>query len=146
MSEHRELMREQLSPEEYASYLAFGDEDTGEAPVPPEFIKDDDDQVWFVSGGNKCVGCEFCNWHNGMDAVYAVGSSTVANVGVPVEVLKDAITLLEACDPDNEYDRAERDHLIVLSKAAVLAEPSKEVQYAYDIEITKYDELTDGED
>jgi len=126
------MQREDMSIDEYASYLAFGG-DTGESPIPGEFIHDDDGTIWFVSGGSQCVGSAFCNWHNGMDAVYAVGSSTIANVGIDCETLEEALDILERIDVfDSEYDKVERDWLVELGRAALAAAPSESVQYVYE--------------
>jgi len=125
------MKREDMSIDEYASYLELGG-DTGESPIPGEFIRDDD-KVWFVSGGSQCVGSAFCNWHNGMDAVYAVGSSTIANVGIDCETLEEALNILERIDVfDSPYDKVERDWLVELGRAAIAAKPSESVQYVYE--------------
>lgn len=131
-----EPQEEFATPDEYASFLRFGNEEgTRESPIPGEFIKDEDGTIWFVSGGSQCVGCAFCHWHSGMDAVYAVGSSTIANVGIDVEILEEAVSLLEAIDPsklDSPYDDVERLWLIELSKAAIDAQPSESMQSVYE--------------
>jgi len=120
-----------MTIDEYACYLAYGT-DTEESPIPGEFIRDDG-RVWFVSGGSQCVGCAFCNWHSGMDAVYAVGSSTIANVGIDCETLDEALDILERIDVfDSEYDRVERDWLVELGRAAINAQPSESVQYVHE--------------
>ena len=126
--------RETMSTDEYASFLAFGSEDgRTESPIPGDFIKDEDDKVWFVSGGSQCVGCEFCNWHSGMDAIYAVGSSTIANVGIDCKTLEEAADLLARISKfDCEHDRVERDWLVELSRAAIAATPSESVQSVYE--------------
>lgn len=126
--------REEMSVEDYASFLAFGSEDgCTESPIPGEFIHDFDGRIWFVSGGSLCVGCAFCDWHNGMDAVYAVGSSTIANAGIDCDTLQDAVDLLKRIDQfDSPYDRVERDWLVELAEAALAASPSNDVQYVYE--------------
>jgi translation elongation factor EF-4 len=122
------MEREDMTIDEYAGYLAFGDEN-GESPIPGEFIHDTDGVVWFMSGGSQCVGSAFCEWHSGVDAVYAVGSSTIANVGINCDTLRDAIGILEQIDMfDSDYDRVERDWLVELGRAALNAQPSESVQ------------------
>lgn len=125
------MEREEMTVENYAVFLAYGSEDgTEESPIPGEFIHDYEGLVWFVSGGGQCVGSAFCMWHSGMDAVYAVGSSTIANVGIDCDTLLKAVNLLESIEEfDSAYDRVERDWLVELSRAAIQAMPSDEVQY-----------------
>lgn len=123
-----------VEPSDYGNWLRFGD-DRGESPIPGDFIHDLDGRVWFVSGGSQCVGCAFCNWHSGMDAVYAVGSSTIANVGIDCETLQTAVELLEAIDPDrldSPYANEERLWLIELGRAALAATPSDDLQTVYE--------------
>ena len=67
-----------------------------------------------------------------MDAVYAVGSSTIANVGIDADTLEMAVCLLENAKPDNAWDAAERDWLVELSRAALAAEPSDSVRSVYE--------------
>lgn len=123
------IYREEMTPDEYYEYLAYGDPETGESPIPGEFTHDFEGRVWFVSGGNECVGSAFCQWHSGMDAIYAVGSSTIANVGIDCDTLQEAVDLLESISYfDSDYDRVERDWLVELSKAAIKAMPSDDVQ------------------
>ena len=128
------MNREEMTIDEYESFLAFGASDgSDESPIPGEFIHDFEGLVWFVSGGSQCVGSAFCQWHSGMDAVYAVGSSTIANVGIDCDTLGDAVELLKAVTIfDSEYDRVERDWLVELAEAAIAATPSDDVQYVYD--------------
>lgn len=119
-------------PEEYQSRLLFGDDDS-EAVIVPEF-KRDEDEVWFVSGGSQCFGCQLHQWHSGMDAVYAAGSLVAAKKGVPLEVLQDAIDLLkhsgtQALGREEPYAAAHADALVQVMEAALKAEPSDEVQY-----------------
>jgi len=132
----KEPCEEFITAEDYAEFLRFGNEEgTRSSNIPGEFIKDEDGTIWFVSGGSQCVGSAFCHWHSGMDAVYAVGSSTIANVGIPSHILRDAVDLLEAIDPtklDSPYDDVERLWLIELGKAALDAEPSEEMQQVYE--------------
>lgn len=123
-------MIERMSLEEYAEFLRFDSEST----IPGEFIKDKDGTIWFSSGGSECVGCAFCNWHSGMDAVYAVGSSTIANVGIDSETLQQAVDILCSLDGNEEIpdqDHIERKWLIELSLAALDADPSEEMQTVY---------------
>lgn len=129
-----EEIRERFdSPDEYGDYLRFGGAD-GWSPIPGEFIKDYE-RIWFVSGGSQCVGSAFCKWHNGMDPIYSVGSCTIANIGVTPEKLEEAVMILEAMDGFNlidKYDHEERKWLIELSRAALSASPSDDVQFVYE--------------
>lgn len=128
------IERETMSAAEYAEFLAYGSEDgCTESPIPGEFIKDEDGKVWFVSGGSQCVGCAFCMWHSDMDAVYAVGSSTIANVGIGCDILQAAVDLLKRINLfDCEHDKVERDWLVTLSEAAIAAKPSESLQMVYE--------------
>lgn len=126
--------RETLTVEEYAEFLAYGNEEgTYESPIPGDFIHDYEGKIWFSSGGSQCVGSAFCQWHSDMDAVYAVGSSTVANVGVNLSTLQDAVDLLKQIDVfDSEHDRVERDWLVELSEAALRSSPSDDLQSVHE--------------
>ena len=125
------MSRESMTVDEYYELLAFGDE-SGESPIPGEFVHDKEGKIWFVSGGSECVGCAFCNWHSGMDAVYAVGSSTIANVGIDCDTLQDAVDLLKSINLfDSDYDRIERDWLVELSQVALSSAPSNDIQLVH---------------
>jgi hypothetical protein len=119
--------------------MLWGDENGYDRPICPEFLRDKD-CVWFVRGGGECFGEQLCQWHSGMDAIYAAGSSTIAGYGVPLEVLKEAIELMDrnamaaSCDQDEPwcparpYDAAHARVLSAVMKAALKAPPSDEVQ------------------
>lgn len=44
---------------------------------------------------DEAIGTRLCQWHDGMDAIYAVGSSAIALHPVPPNVVRDAVSLLE---------------------------------------------------
>ena len=121
------------SVEEYEDRLLYGMPDTGEDSGICRDFKRDSDKVWFVSGGSECFGQELCQWHNNCDAIYAAGSSTISNVGVPLTVLEDAIPLMDhnalcADASGDEYNAAHARCLAKVMKAALAAKPSEEVQ------------------
>lgn len=125
--------------EEYESRLLWGDENGNDRSICPDFLRDKD-CVWFVRGGGECFGEQLCQWHNSMDAIYAAGSSTIAGHGVPLDVLEEAIRLMDhnamsaAHDQDEPwcrarpYDAAHARALSAVMKAALKASPSDEVQ------------------
>jgi hypothetical protein len=44
---------------------------------------------------DESIGTRLCQWHSGMDAIYAVGSSAIAYHPVPPSVVRDAVDLLD---------------------------------------------------
>ena len=124
---------------EYEDRLLYGEPDTGmDIGICREFVRDKD-RVWFASGGDECFGQELCQWHSGMDAIYAAGSSTIANVGVPLDVLEEAIQLMDRNAKEAQagqpgvalpypYEAAHARCLSLVMKAALDAQPSEEIQ------------------
>jgi hypothetical protein len=117
--------------EEYESRLLWGDENGNDRAACPDFVRDED-CVWFVRGGGECFGQQLCQWHSGIDWVYAAGSSTIAGHGVPLDVLEGAIQLMDrsamVADQDRPYDAAHARAISAVMKAALKASPSEEVQ------------------
>jgi hypothetical protein len=125
--------------DDYYERLLWGDEDGNDHSICPDFLRDVD-AVWFVRGGSECFGEQLCQWHKDMDAIYAAGSSTIAGYGVPLDVLKEAIRLMdqrataasydqdEPWCPARPYDAAHARALSAVMKAALEAKPSEEVQ------------------
>jgi len=44
---------------------------------------------------SESIGTRLCQWHNGMDEIYVVGSNAIANHPVPPNVVRDVVDLLE---------------------------------------------------
>lgn len=128
-------------PGQYFERLFYGDDSSGSV-IQRDFVRTKTG-VWFVSGGgNQCFGCQLHQWHNNMDAIYAAGSLVVANMEVPLDVLRDAIDLLQrAVDSDRsdlaaseewQFSRMHGKALLAVMKAALKAKPSADHQTAAD--------------
>lgn len=134
------------SVEDYEARL-LGSE--GEPVIPTDFVRDED-QVWFVCGGpfSDGFGGAMCQWHDNMDAIYAVGSSVIASQPAALDVLEEAIALMRrnvmvseqrAADVYTSedgrkqalYGAAHAQVLLDIMEAALAASPSEEPQ-SYD--------------
>ena len=128
------------SPEDYFHRLLYGEVDgSGESVIAKDFVRSKSG-VYFVrgGGGETCFGGHLCQWHNGTDAIYAAGSSTIAGKEVPLDVLSDAIDLMESnvskdreVSSNNDEWEFSRQHglaLLNVMKAALNAAPSEEPQ------------------
>lgn len=119
------------STDDYYARLISDESRGGEAWIPQDFVRTETG-AWFAS---PQFGEWMCHWHNNMDKVYAVGSSVIANHEVPLEVLADAITLMERnyldkVHRDELFDAVEAQVLIQVMTAALSAKPSTEPQQA----------------
>lgn len=119
------------SPDDYYARLVSGEPDRGEPWIPMDFVRTKTG-AWFASPD---FGSWLCHWHSGMDRVYAAGSTVIANLEVPLDVLEDAINLMER----NQREKIERGELhdamealalVGVMQAALNAKPSEEPQYA----------------
>lgn|GEM_PF-4308324 len=61
------------------------------AAIQKAIIAKRSEEIYF----DESIGNRLCQWHGGMDAIYAVGSSAIAHQPVPPTVVQDAISLLE---------------------------------------------------
>lgn len=119
------------SPDDYYTRLVSGEPDRGAPWIPLDFIRTETG-AWFVSPD---FGNWLCHWHNGMDRVYAAGSTVIANREVPLSVIEDAIERMELNYIDKVqsgeiYDAVEAQVLIEVMRDAYNAEPSEEPQTA----------------
>lgn len=117
------------STDDYYARLISDDNRGGEAWIPQDFIRTETG-VWFASPD---FGNWMCQWHNNMDKAYAVGSSVIANHEVPLDVVRDAITVMERnhsakIASDELYDAVQAQILIEVMKQALDAKPSEETQ------------------
>lgn len=117
------------SADDYYGRLLYGDSETGEPLIPTDFIRTPTG-AWFTSPD---FGSWLCHWHNGMDRIYAAGSSVIANREVPLEVIEDASALLrrraqEAESSGRVHDANEASALAEVMAAALKATPSEEPQ------------------
>ena len=112
-----------------------------EEELPGEFRKGEEG-ICFIT---TLAGNGWHLWHNGMDTIYAVGSQIAANRPVPPAYLLEGVEALErhleewqmrlglgenydSPDEDRRLDIAHLERLIAISRAALAAPVSEDVQ------------------